>query len=41
VPLGEGSSVLDLIVTLGCTAVVALRDKLGMVNDTMLTLGVM
>ena len=41
VPLREGLSVLDLIVNLGCTAVVVLRDKLGMVNDTMLTFGAM
>ncbi|MBI3848910.1 MAG: dethiobiotin synthase [Verrucomicrobia bacterium] len=37
VPLGEGYSVLDVIAFLRCQVVVAARNKLGMINHTLLT----
>ncbi len=37
VPLGEGYFVLDLIVSLNCPVVVAARNKLGVINQTLLT----
>ena len=40
-PLGEGYSVLDLIVGLRCPVVVAARNKLGVINHTLLTVKAM
>ncbi len=37
VPLGEGYTILDLIVSLRCPAVVAARNRLGAINHTLLT----
>ena len=37
VPLGEGYSVLDLIKKLGCSVIVAARNRLGVINHTLLT----
>jgi dethiobiotin synthase len=41
VPLGEGYSVLDLMVRLGCPVVVGARNKLGVINHALLTVKVM
>ena len=41
VPLGDGFSVLDLIVHLSCSTVVVSRNKLGTINHTMLTVDAM
>lgn len=38
VPLGEGYSVLDLIEKLGCTVVVAARNRLGVINHALMTI---
>ena len=41
VPLGDGFPVLDLIVNLDCSPIVVSGNKLGTLNHTMLTVGVM
>jgi dethiobiotin synthetase len=41
VPLGEGYTVLDLVVRLRCPVVVAARNKLGVINHTILTVRAM
>ena len=41
VPLGEGYSVLDLIAQLRCKVVVAARNRLGVINHTLLTVKTM
>ena len=41
VPLGKGFTVLDLITTLSCSTVVVSRNKLGTLNQTMLTVDAM
>ena len=41
VPLGEGYTVLDLIVRLRCPVVVAARNRLGVINHTLLTVKTM
>jgi dethiobiotin synthetase len=41
VPLGEGYTVLDLIMRLGCPVVVAARNRLGVLNQTLLTIKAM
>ena len=41
VPLGEGYTVLDLIMHLSCLVVVAARNKLGVINHTLLTIKAM
>ena len=41
VPLGEDYSVLDLITCLRCPAVVAARNKLGVINHSLLTVKTM
>jgi dethiobiotin synthetase len=38
VPLGEGFTVLDLVVKLGCETIVVSRNRLGTINHTMLTI---
>ena len=40
-PLGEGYSVLDFIVRLRCPVLVAARNKLGVINHTLLTVQTM
>ncbi len=37
VPLGEGYTVADLIIRLGCEVMVAARNRLGTINHTLLT----
>jgi dethiobiotin synthetase len=39
VPLGDEFSVLDLVVELGCAAIVVSRNQLGTLNHTLLTVG--
>jgi dethiobiotin synthetase len=39
VPLGEGLAVLDLVARPGCGAIVVSHNRLGTINDTMLTIG--
>jgi len=41
VPLGEGFQVLDLILRLRCEVIIASRDRLGTINHTLLTAGVL
>jgi dethiobiotin synthetase len=38
-PLGEGLAVPDLVARLGCGAMVVSHDRLGAINDTLLTIG--
>jgi len=37
VPLGEGYSILDLVLRLHCPVVIAARNRLGVINHTLLT----
>jgi dethiobiotin synthase len=41
VPLGEGYTVLDLMMRLGCPVVVVARNRLGVLNHTLLTIKAM